>query len=100
MTLECLHSLSSSLHDLGMVHHPMPFSSVALETISRFSDAFVHVVDEGIFLDHVQALYDLSYLRRVISIWQSDSAVLKLLDKAVVQIQVIEFSCTNALFID
>ena len=94
LILECLHSLSSSLHGLGMVHHPTPFSRVAFGTISRFSDAFVQVVHEGVFLDHVQALFDLSFIRRVISTWQNDSVGLKFLDKAIVWIQV-ESPCTN-----
>ena len=96
LIVECLHSLSSSLHGLGMVHHPTPFTRVAFGTISRFSDAFVQAVHEGVFLDHVQALYDLSFIRRVISTWQSDSVSLMLLDKAIVWIQV-EFPCMNPL---
>ncbi|KAL4063659.1 hypothetical protein V8B97DRAFT_2106043 [Scleroderma yunnanense] len=87
LTVECLHSLSSSLHDLGMAHHSLPFTRLALETISKFSDAFVHAIDEGVFLDHVQVLYDLSFLRRIISTWQNDSVELTLLDNAIVRIQ-------------
>ncbi|KAI6115269.1 hypothetical protein EV401DRAFT_1865363 [Pisolithus croceorrhizus] len=85
LTLECLHSLSSSLHALGLVHHPLPFSDVAFETITKFSASFVEAVEDGVFLDHDQALFDLYFLRRVVSTWGRDSEVL--LDKAITRIE-------------
>lgn len=81
LMLECLYSLSSSLHTLGLVHHSLPFSRVAFETLTKFSASFVDAVDDGLFLDHHQALFDFYFLRRVISTWGRDSEVL--LDKAI-----------------
>lgn len=81
LMLECLYSLSSSLHTLGLVHHSLPFSRVAFETLTKFSASFVDAVDDGLFLDHRQALFDFYFLRRVISTWGRDSEVL--LDKAI-----------------
>ncbi|KAI6047937.1 hypothetical protein EDC04DRAFT_2886730 [Pisolithus marmoratus] len=66
-------TLSSSLHALGLIHHPLPFSRVAFETITKFSALFVDAVDDGIFLDHDQTLVDLYFLRRVVSTWERDS---------------------------
>lgn len=85
LTLECLHSLSSSLHALGLVHHPLPFSDVAFETIIKFSASFVDAVNDGVCLDHDQALFDLYFLRRVVSTWGRDSDIL--LDKAITRIE-------------
>lgn len=85
LTLECLHSLSSSLHALGLVHHPLPFSDVAFETITKFSASFVDAVNDGVCLDHDQALFDLYFLRRVVSTWGRHSDIL--LDKAITRIE-------------
>ncbi|KIO08609.1 hypothetical protein M404DRAFT_997535 [Pisolithus tinctorius Marx 270] len=81
LMLECLYSLSSSLHTLGLVHHSLPFSRVAFETLTKFSASFVDAVNDGLFLDYHQALFDFYLLRRVISTWGRDSEVL--LDKAI-----------------
>ncbi|KAI6120606.1 hypothetical protein EDD16DRAFT_1574516 [Pisolithus croceorrhizus] len=85
LTLECLHSLSSSLYALGLVHHPLPFSDVGFETITKFSTSFVDAVDDGVFLDHDQALFDLYFLRRVVLKWGRGSEVL--LDEAITRIE-------------
>ncbi|KAH7886120.1 hypothetical protein F5I97DRAFT_1809356 [Phlebopus sp. FC_14] len=88
LLINCLHSLSSSIHSLGLIHYPSQLRNIALAVVSKFSSAFVRAIDEGLSSDAVQALYDLALMRRIAAIWQiAEAASLeKVMSKAQSQV--------------
>ncbi|KAF9225452.1 hypothetical protein BS17DRAFT_778617 [Gyrodon lividus] len=69
--MECLYSLSSSVHSLGMVHNQSHLMSIAQAMIARFSTAVIRAIDDGTSLGAVQILHDLTFLRHLASKWRN-----------------------------
>ncbi|KIJ66282.1 hypothetical protein HYDPIDRAFT_174426 [Hydnomerulius pinastri MD-312] len=79
--MECLYSLSSSIHSLGLVHHPSHLTNIAQAVIAKFTTAFIRAIDDGISLDAVQVLHDLTFLRCLASKWRITE--ITLIEKAI-----------------
>ncbi|KAF9245785.1 hypothetical protein BU15DRAFT_40830 [Melanogaster broomeanus] len=71
LMMECLYSLSSSIHSLGMVRHQSHLMTIAQAIISKFSTAFIRAIDKGNSMDAVETLHDLTFLRHLASKWRN-----------------------------
>jgi hypothetical protein len=78
--MESLHTLSTSLHDLGLTHHPSQLTSITPSLLGLFIDAFTRTTSNGDTDQSLQTLYDATFLRCLASTWPPEALLTSSLD--------------------
>lgn len=75
--MESLHTLSTSLHSLGLMHHPSQLTSIASSLLGLFIDAFTRAMSNGVT---DQTLNDATFLRCLALTWPPEAFITSSLD--------------------
>ncbi|KAG1783507.1 hypothetical protein EV702DRAFT_1194 [Suillus placidus] len=81
--MESLHAVTTSLHSLGLTHHPSQLTSIASSLLSLFIDTFTRDMPNGDTGRNVQILNDATFLRCLASAWPSEALETSSLDKLI-----------------
>lgn len=84
---ESLCALSTSLHSLGLAHHPSQLTNIASSLLSLFIDAFIRDIPNGDTGRNVQILYDATFLQCLALAWPSQALETSSLDKLITALQ-------------
>ncbi|OAX43035.1 hypothetical protein K503DRAFT_789797 [Rhizopogon vinicolor AM-OR11-026] len=82
-----LHTLSTSLHSLGLTHHPSQLISIAPSLLGLFIDAFTRAVPNGDTDQSLQTLNDATFLRCLVSTWPPEAFLTSSLDDLILALQ-------------
>lgn len=85
--MESLCALSTSLHSLGLAHHPSQLTDIASSLLSLFIDKFIRDIPNGDTGRNVQILYDATFLQCLASAWPSQALETSSLDKLITALQ-------------
>lgn len=85
--MESLHALSTSLHSLGLTHHPSQLTSIASSLLSLFIDKFTRDMPNGDTGRNVQMLNDANFLRCLALVWPSEVLETSSLDRLIAALQ-------------
>lgn len=78
--MESLHTLSTSLHGLGLAHHPSQLTSITPSLLGLFIDAFTRATSNGGTDQSLQTLNDATFLRCLASTWPPEALLTSSLD--------------------
>ncbi|KAG2350807.1 hypothetical protein BDR05DRAFT_869263 [Suillus weaverae] len=81
--MESLHAVTTSLHSLGLMHHPSQLTSIASSLLSLFIDTFTRDMPNGDTSRNVQILNDATFLRCLASTWPSEALETSSLEKLI-----------------
>ncbi|KAG0707485.1 hypothetical protein DFH29DRAFT_979807 [Suillus ampliporus] len=83
LPLSILHALSTSLHSLGLTHHPSQLISMAPSLLGLFIDASTRAMPNGDTSRSVQMLNDVTFLRCLALAWPPEALETSSLDRLI-----------------
>ncbi|KAG1754866.1 uncharacterized protein EDB91DRAFT_257088 [Suillus paluster] len=85
--MESLYTLSTSLHSLGLTHHPSQLISIVPSLLALFIDTFTRAMPNGDTGRSLQILNDATFLRCLASAWPPEALETSSLDKLIAVLQ-------------